>query len=289
MLGIELLDASAIAVNVDGNGRVAGRADASHGDVVTAALTAIGKVGSDGQDPAAVASFTPDLQAGAMATLAKRLGVRLRTSAIASGAAAALGEAWVGAARGATDVVFFSVAEHSTAGVLRQGTPMTGAHGRAASAAWLALNPVEREDYRKIGCVEAEVAASGIVRRLIWRIKAGDRSRVQDAVKGDLAAVSLDHVLAAARTGDGVAISVIRDTAKYLGMAAANLVVIADPEVLVLGGIMASAADLLLELVRIEVARRLPVPMMQALTIAPAALGADAPAIGAARLASTPQ
>jgi len=289
MLGIELLDASAIAVNVDGNGRVAGRADASHGDVVTAALTAIGKVGSDGQDPAAVASFTPDLQAGAMATLAKRLGVRLRTSAIASGAAAALGEAWVGAARGATDVVFFSVAEHSTAGVLRQGTPMTGAHGRAASAAWLAPNPVEREDYRKIGCVEAEVAASGIVRRLIWRIKAGDRSRVQDAVKGDLAAVSLDHVLAAARTGDGVAISVIRDTAKYLGMAAANLVVIADPEVLVLGGIMASAADLLLELVRIEVARRLPVPMMQALTIAPAALGADAPAIGAARLASTPQ
>jgi predicted NBD/HSP70 family sugar kinase len=289
MLGIELLDASAIAVNVDGNGRVAGRADASHGDVVTAALTAIGKVGSDGQDPAAVASFTPDLQAGAMATLAKRLGVRLRTSAIASGAAAALGEAWVGAARGATDVVFFSVAEHSTAGVLRQGTPMTGAHGRAASAAWLALNPVEREDYRKIGCVEAEVAASGIVRRLIWRIKAGDRSRVQEAVKGDLAAVSLDHVLAAARTGDGVAISVIRDTAKYLGMAAANLVVIADPEVLVLGGIMASAADLLLELVRIEVARRLPVPMMQALTIAPAALGADAPAIGAARLASTPQ
>ena len=289
MLGIELLDASAIAVNVDGNGRVAGRADASHGDVVTAALTAIGKVGSDGQDPAAVASFTPDLQAGAMATLAKRLGVRLRTSAIASGAAAALGEAWVGAARGASDVVFFSVAEHSTAGVLRQGTPMTGAHGRAASAAWLALNPVEREDYRKIGCVEAEVAASGIVRRLIWRIKAGDRSRVQEAVKGDLAAVSLDHVLAAARTGDGVAISVIRDTAKYLGMAAANLVVIADPEVLVLGGIMASAADLLLELVRIEVARRLPVPMMQALTIAPAALGADAPAIGAARLASTPQ
>jgi glucokinase len=54
-------------------------------------------------------------------------------------------------------------------------------------------------------------------------------------------------VLACARDGDGVAISVMRDTAKYLGMAAANLVAIADPEVLVLGGLMASAADLLLE------------------------------------------
>lgn len=291
MLGIELLEAGAIAVNVDETGRVGGRADASDGDLVAAAVTAAGKVGSSADDPGAVATFMPDgaATAGTMATLAKRFGVRLRKSAFSSGTAAAVAEGWVGAARGARDVVYFSVADHATAGILRQGTPATGAHGRGAAAAWLALNPVEREDYRKVGCVEAEVAASGIVRRLIWRIKAGDRSRVQDAVKGDLAAVSIEHVLAAARTGDGVAISVIRDTAKYLGMAAANLVVIADPEVLVLGGFMASSADLLLELVRTEVARRLPASMMQALTITPATLGPDAAAIGAARLASTPQ
>jgi glucokinase len=167
---------------------------------------------------------------------------------------------------------------------------MAGARGRAGSAAWLALNPVEREDYRKIGCVEAEVAAPGIVRRLIWRIKAGDRSRVSDAVDGDFAAVSVTHVLEAARGGDGVSISVMRDTAKYLGMAAANLVVVADPEILVLGGIMASASDLLLDPVRTELARRLPPAMMQALAVRTALLGADAPAMGAARLvASIPQ
>ena len=78
----------------------------------------------------------------------------------------------------------------------------------------------------------------------------------------------------------------MRDTAKYLGMAAANLVVVTDPEVLVLGGIMASAADLLLEPLRAEIARRLPRPMLDALTIVPAALGDDAAAIGAARLAA---
>ena len=65
-----------------------------------------------------------------------------------------------------------------------------------------------------------------------------------------------------------------------------NLVVIADPVVLVLGGIMASAADLLLEPVRAELARRLPPGMIQTLKVAPAALGADAAAIGAARLAA---
>ena len=61
-------------------------------------------------------------------------------------------------------------------------------------------------------------------------------------------------MLDAARQGDGVSISVVRDTAKYLGMAAANLVVVADPEMLVLGGIMASAADLLIEPIRAEIA-----------------------------------
>jgi glucokinase len=96
----------------------------------------------------------------------------------------------------------------------------------------------------------------------------------------------VDHVLTGAREGDGVSISVVRDTAKYLGMAAANLVIVADPEMLVLGGVMATAGDLFSDLLRNELSRRLPPPMMEALTIVPAALGDDAAAIGAARLAT---
>jgi glucokinase len=170
--------------------------------------------------------------------------------------------------------------------MVRDGAAITGARGRAVSVAWLSLNPVEREDYRKAGCLEAEVAAAGIVRRMIWRIKAGDRSRVQELVKDDLSAITVEHVLEAARSGDGVSISVVRDTARYLGMAAANLVAIADPEMLVLGGLMASAADLLSDPIRAEIARRLPRAMMDALRIETATLGTDAAAIGAARLAT---
>jgi predicted NBD/HSP70 family sugar kinase len=124
------------------------------------------------------------------------------------------------------------------------------------------------------------------VRRLVWRIKAGDRSRVQDMVNGDLAAITVGDVLDAARGQDGVSISVMRDTARYLGMAAANLVAVADPDVLVLGGIMASAADLLFEPTRAELTRRLPPPMAQALIVERATLGEDAAAIGAARAAA---
>ena len=288
MIGLELDEACAIAVRVDDRGAVQARARVDAGaDLAAATADALAQVETAPADPIGVAATNPD--SPAIAAVVSGLGDRAGTSGVVmSGTAAAAAETWIGAAQGVQDVVFFAVAQHTTGGIVRGGAVIAGTRGRAGSIAWLALNPVEREDYRKTGCLEAEVAAAGLVRRLIWRIKAGDRSRIQDVVKDDLSLITVDHLLDAARNGDGVSISVVRDTAKYLGMAAANLVVVADPEMLVLGGIMASAADLLLEPLRVELARRLPKPMMDALRIETATLGADAAAIGAARLAARP-
>ena len=290
MLGLELRDTLAVAVAVDDRGQLLARAEVETGsDLSAAAAAALDRVAEAAQGGLGVAALSPGSAAtlAALQSLASRHpGSFLPQAAVDSGTAAAAAEAWTGSARDVDDSVYFAVADHTIAGIVRDRVPSTGAHRRAPAIAWLALNPVEREDYRKIGCLEAEVASAGIVRRLVWRIKAGDRSRVEDLVNGDLAAITLEQVLDAARQGDGVSISVVRDTAKYLGMAAANLVAIADPEMLVLGGIMSSAADLFMESVRTEIARRLPEPIMQALAVAPATLGADAPAIGAARLAA---
>jgi len=293
MVGLEIRDATVVAVLIDDGGSVRKRAEAA-GDPAIAAVTAIEGVtsvagGSSGSGSLGIAAV--NLDAPALARLLSALSSRFpdlphHDRVLGSGTASVIAEAWIGGARGAQDVAYFAVAEHASAGMLRDGRPFTGAHGRAPAVAWLSLNPVEREDYRKAGCVEAEVAAAGIVRRLIWRIKAGDHSRVRDAVNGELGAITVDHVLNAARERDGVSISVIRDTAKYLGMAAANLVAIGDPTILVLGGIMASAADLLLDPIRAELARRLPGPMNEALTVSTATLDSDAAAIGAARHAS---
>jgi predicted NBD/HSP70 family sugar kinase len=292
MFGLALEDTGAVAVRV-GDGGVEARASArAEGDLGAAAGRALDEVGAgSGTRLIGVASAVPDSPAigAALAPLAQRFtGPFTQHGATPAGIAAAVAEGWNGAARGVRDVVLFAVGAHAIGGVVRRGVPVGGARGRAGSVGWVSLNPVEREDYRKVGCVEAEVAAAGIVRRMIWRIKAGDRSRVQDAVKDDLSAITVDHILSAARANDGVSISVIRDTAKYLGMAAANLVAIADPEMLVLGGIMASSADLLLEPIRVELGRRLPKKMMDGLAIETATLGDDAAAIGAARLAGAP-
>jgi glucokinase len=149
-----------------------------------------------------------------------------------------LAEAWCGAA-GREHVVNLLV---GTAWLRARSSrrAWTGAHGLAGSAAWLALNPVERQDYRQHGCLDAEISARGIARRLAWRVQAGDLSRVVERA-GGLDAVTAQHVFDGARANDGVAISVVRDTIRYVGMAIANLVAMFDPEIVVLGGEVVAA------------------------------------------------
>jgi len=182
-------------------------------------------------------------------------------------------------------VIALIAADTVHSGLVIDGVPFEGAHGLAGAAAWLALNPVEREDYRRFGSLEAEIGAAGIVRRLVWRIKSGDQSRVLDMAGGDIAAIKVYQIFDAARNGDGVSISVIRDTARYVGMAVANLVAIADPDVVVLGGLIADAADQLLQASQTEALRRLPKNMADSLTVCAATLGDDGGPLGAARAA----
>ena len=138
-------------------------------------------------DVAGVARSTPTGDGG------RRCRRRLRASprVCTPGAAAVAAEAWVGAARGArARRVPARSAIDVFAGILLDGEPWRGAHGRAGAAAWLALNPVERQDYRKLGSLAAEVSRAGIARRLSWRIKAGDRSRVLERAGGSLDAIT---------------------------------------------------------------------------------------------------
>jgi glucokinase len=244
--------------------------------------------GSDAADAIVAVSERHTPEIGGIASPAEMADVTVAGIRIVArctpGAAAIAAEEWVGAAKGARHSVCLHIGEEVFAGVLLDGKPWTGAHNRAGAAAWLALNPVERQDYRKVGSLAAEVSARGIARRLSWRIQAGDRSRVLDAAGGSLDAITGQHVFDGARRGDGVAISVVRDTAKYIGMAVATLAAAIDPEVIVVSGNVA-AADLMLEPVRQECARRLPSHAMADLRVEFSTLGPDAIALGAARLA----
>jgi glucokinase len=292
-LGLDLSDAVVRAVVVNGSGRVLARAEqnaaaGAPGQGVREALRGARDAAGDAEITSlGIATVSPgDPLPKQTASAAAEVVPGIEPVAIASGAAAALAETWCGAARDLTSVVTFAIGEHVTAGVIVGGKLWTGAHGYAASVSWLALNPVEREDYRRLGGLEAEVAAAGIVRRLVWRIKSGDRSAVEDLVGGNLTRLTADVVFQGARSGDGVCISVVRDTAKYVGMAVSNLAIVVDPDAIVLGGTLAAAGDMMLDAIRLECARRLSPAQSERVRIVLSTLGADAVAIGAARAAA---
>ena len=287
ILGIEIREDAVVAVVTDDHGVVTarGRCDgasaSSAADAVRAAVA--------GAPPSAIGIAVRDpLEehiAGIVTAAAGASGVSTAPRILTRGCAVALGEHWVGVAQGSRYVASLTAAECVHAGLVVDGRPFEGAHGVAGAAAWLALNPVEREDYRRFGCLEAEIGAAGIVRRLVWRIKSGDRSRVLDMAGGDLGAITVHQIFDAARAGDGVSISVVRDTARYIGMAVANLVAITDPNIVILGGLIAAAADQLLEPSQTEALRRLPKSISGSLDVVAATLGEDGGALGAARAA----
>jgi glucokinase len=292
-LGVDLSEVVTRLAVVDEGGQVRSRGELAAGQSASALRDAAkraiagagGRIGGCGIALAASGDEVPGEIAAALVDAgAGRARADLTT--IAAGTAAALAEQWCGAARGFKQVVTFSIAEHVTAGLLLNGEPWHGAHGFASSVGWLAMNPVEREDYRRLGGLEAEIGSAGIVRRFIWRIKSGDESAVVAQARGDYSKIAVGDILNGARRGDGVSISVIRDTAKYVGMAIANLATAVDPEVVVLGGAIAQSGDLLLDAIRTECARRLRPQQAELVQVVLSTLGHDAVAIGAARAAA---
>jgi glucokinase len=285
-IGVDVRDNAIVVMVVDPQGVVVKRASR---DGATPASAAEAVTAVDDHAPKRVGAALRDPHGHAAADVVAAAAGAARVTAaprvVTRGAAMAMAEQWLGAARGARHVVAISVTDCVDAGIVVDGRILEGAHGRAGGAGWLALNPVERDDYRRHGCLEAEVGANGIVRRLVWRLKSGDTSSVLEMAGGRLSEISVPHIFDAARQGDGVAVAVVRDTARYIGMAIGNLVAVIDPEVVVLGGLMADAADLLLEPLRSEAARRMSPTVADTLQIVPGILGDEAPALGAARAA----
>jgi glucokinase len=177
-----------------------------------------------------------------------------------------LGEAWMGAARGLRHVVFVGIGTGIGVGILSDGEVIRGAAGIAGAAGWFALNPEWNTAYEALGCWEAESSGAAIARG----------AGLPDA----------RAVVDAARAGDERALRVLRRAAHYTAMGVANLISALNPQAVVLGGgLMTGAGDLLLEWIRSEVPRwAQPIAAGQC-RIELTQLGDDAGVFGAAKLA----
>jgi len=176
-----------------------------------------------------------------------------------------LGEQWMGAARGFTDVVFLAVGTGIGAGIITGGHLCRGAEGIAGAAGWLALNPEKKDIYKQTGCWESEAAGPALARRM--------------------GAADAEAVVEAARRGDHAARHAIEETTRYLAMGIANLVSLLNPQIIVLGGGLMQAGDLFLEPLRREVRDWAQPLAVTSVRIELTRLGENAGLLGAARMA----
>lgn len=213
--------------------------------------------------------------------LRSALGAQTALTIDSDRAAYILGESWRGAAAGARDAIFLAVGTGIGAGILTDGRVLRG-HGDVAGAiGWLALDRPYATRYKQHGCFEDQASGPGLVR------VAGDLMESDSTYEGELQRDDLDaaHIFAAYERGDTIALQVIDNAIELWGMAAANLVSLFNPEIIVFGGGIFGPASGLIDRVRRE-ARRWAQPIaIEQVRFVGSMLGGDAGLFGAGRLA----
>lgn len=204
--------------------------------------------------------------------------------------AAAWAEFQFGAARDADDsMAMVTIGTGVGGGVVLGGELLRGAHGIAAEFGHvLAVAEGHPCGCGRLGCVEQYASGNALVRfardgaRREPERAAGLLKRAGD----DVEAVTGRMVTAAAQAGDEVSVEAFAEVGKWLGRSLADLTQILDPQVLVIGGGVVEAGQLLLgpvaEAYRDSLARRARLPVA---AVRPAELGNVAGLVGAADLA----
>ena len=195
------------------------------------------------------------------------------------------GEAWRGAAAGAADAVFLAVGTGIGAGIISGGRILHGHEDIAGAVGWFGLDPDFKAEYAAMGCFEAEASGNSLARKARERLEQGRASSMPDLAGGRAEAVTAEVVAAAARAGDALALEIVAEAVAYLGMGIANIVSLLNPEIVVLGGGLFNAADVLLEPVRREVGRWAQPLAARGVRIELSRLGEDAGLYGCGRLA----
>jgi len=196
---------------------------------------------------------------------------------------AALAEATVGAAQGATDMVMVTLGTGIGGAILAGGHLLRGAHGFAGEIGHVQVVQDGRPcPCGRAGCWEQYASGNGLGITAREAAVAGRLPSVVSRV-GSVSSVRGEDVVALASEGAPDALAVLDELGWWVAVGLADLVNVLDPAVVVLGGGVVDAGDLLLQPVRAHFARlaigarhRRPPP------VEVARLGSSAGAIGAA-------
>ena len=171
----------------------------------------------------------------------------LRTEVGNDANVAALGEMWLGAGKGQQNMIMVTLGTGVGGGIIVDGKPLVGAHGAGGEIGHLCMNYEEKEKCGcgNTGCLEQYASATGIVKLAEKRLKQDNADTVLREKQ-----VSAKAVFNALKAGDAVATEIVEEFGRYLGHGLANLAVVTDPSVIVIGGGVSNAGDILLDYVK---------------------------------------
>ncbi len=185
--------------------------------------------------------------------------------------AAALGEFAYGAGQGCHSLVYLTVSTGVAAGIVVEGRLLRGYHHAAGELGYFIPDPVHLgKNWEPSGCLELTSAGIGLAHA--WADLRGGPATSDRAIE----------VFDAARAGDADAVALVNRAADYLAQAAIAIGNLIDPERLVLGGSIAQHQAVITNRIRDVVETTLLFPP----DVVHAALGGDAPLIGALTLAA---
>ncbi|BCB78897.1 ROK family glucokinase [Phytohabitans flavus] len=206
------------------------------------------------------------------------------------GNAAAWAEFRFGAARHAEDsMVMYTIGTGVGGAIVLGGELVRGTHGVAAELGhMLAVPDGHLCGCGRHGCLEQYASGNALVRfaRAGARQDPSSAAALLDLADGDAEAITGPMVTAAAMEGDPVSRQAFAQIGHWLGVALADMVQILDPQMLVVGGGVVEAGELLLGPTRRSfmdsLAQRVRVPVAE---IKAAEMGNAAGVVGAGDLA----
>ena len=161
---------------------------------------------------------------------------------------AALGEMWQGAGKGSEDMIMVTLGTGVGGGIIVDGKVIAGANGAGGEIGHITVNEDEIEacNCGQYGCLEQYASATGIVRMAKRKLAKTDAQTSLTSVEELSAKAIFDE----AKNGDGVAVELVEELGKILGGALSNIAVVTNPEVIVIGGGVSKAGQILIDTIQ---------------------------------------
>ena len=170
---------------------------------------------------------------------------------------AALGEYRYGRGQGLSDMVYLSIGTGIEAPMILNGRLYRGPTGMAGEVGHAVI---DRQGPRckcgASGCLEALASGPAIAARAQAKVKSGRESALMQTPATKQGQITAQKVFEAAANGDRVAMETVEETGAYLAFAIQLLIMTLDPQLVVIGGGVAQAGDLLLSQIRRSLAHQ---------------------------------